>query len=407
MKRKAKNQEEEVEFRDRSSFTPGWNDSTEYDYGLPIIEGGKIIPVKRAKKVVHEEVANLEEPVQSEEKNANDLDEKDNEQASSKEEGVDKFSNDDIMNMDVDSVKITLARICSDITSDPERSVRKHKKNTIRQYFVMNDLFQFLACERNEVKELAIVSATIVFMDILPGYRIRQWNKKDEKDVTLKKETQKIKDFEVSLLSTYQRFLELTNKSVENGLGNAKRKPNKESSSYDIAMAALRCQCELIRKLYHFNFRSILLLSIVTRAAQNCPEVSQICCDTIQTLLQVDNVGEMSFEIVRMISRTATSFDFNVPCQFIECLQFVKLTVHADEATSIRKKLKAERKKRRKAQDEVTSGLLEASSITDVNVKKRFQVDCLEDICLTFFRYSLFSLLMYPFMTSMYFFWLL
>ena len=87
------------------------------------------------------------------------------------------------------------------------------------------------------------------------------------------------------------------------------------------------------------------LLSRYLRAAQSQRRINSIALDCINGLLQMDNDGELSFEIIRSISKTAGSFDFNIPSELIGCLQFAKLGVHADEAAEIRKKAKAEKKK--------------------------------------------------------------
>eukprot|EP01032_Pedospumella_encystans_P012061 gene12061-13979_t len=52
----------------------------------------------------------------------------------------------------------------------------------------------------------------------------------------------------------------------------------------------------------------------------------------------------------------------------------------------VHRKAKNERKKRKQNQDEVELGLLESNAQADVNSKKRFQADCLHEICLIYFR---------------------
>ena len=102
--------------------------------------------------------------------------------------------------------------------------------------------------------------------------------------------------------------------------------------------------------------------------------------------MQMDNDGELSFEIIRMISKTATSFEFNISPDMIKCLQFAKLGVHADEAGEIRKKAKMEKKKRKRTTDDAMLGLMEAEAVKDKTQKKRILIDCLQEIVMIYFR---------------------
>ncbi len=97
------------------------------------------------------------------------------------------------------------------------------------------------------------------------------------------------------------------------------------ADSAKIGLTSLSCVVEMIKRLHYFNFRSILLNIVITRAAQCEATVNSVALDCIDSLLQMDNDGELSFEIIRTISKTATSFEYNVPAEMIRCLQFAKL----------------------------------------------------------------------------------
>ena len=261
------------------------------------------------------------------------------------------------------------------------------------------DLFSLLLHSNIKVKEMAIYSLLIIFKDICPSYRLRPIND-SEKDVILKKETKRLKEYERNLLTFYSRFLKYLSTSVEKGaraLNN--RNTRKKISNSDLlaesnpdamlAIICLTCQGELLKALHHFNFRSELLSSIISSAFIFHPEVEQICIGTLKHVIASDINSELSYELTVELSKQLVARKFEVPESTLSLLSLIKVQVHADEAAAVRVKAKREKRKRRRNSDEVDLGLLEADgaiSSASKSIAQRFQADCLHELSLVYFR---------------------
>ena len=139
----------------------------------------------------------------------------------------------------------------------------------------------------------------------------------------------------------------------------------------------------------HFNFRNILISSIVNRASQPNSEIASLCCSAIRNAFTSDSSGDLCLEIVKEMA-SIISFMKHTPLeQFLETLKSLRLRVHANESKNLHKKAKQERRKRKRAGeagDDVDAEMLEASAVTDTTVIKRFQADTLHEVSLIYFR---------------------
>jgi nucleolar complex protein 3 len=391
------------------AFTPNWNKSITIKESLPIKVSGKVVTTTRE---VVERSDDEDEEQQGSDHEIVDMEEgdedQDNEPTQAQEEDFDDFdrpieledeTEEAILKTQVREKKkqsesvikarTKIASICTVVTTDPELAVKKRKHSDTEDFsFHLSDLFEYFSHPSAEIVELAMLSSVLVFKDIIPGYRIRAGADADSEDVRLKKETKKLKDFEKALLQGYQRFLKFLESKVAAGLGNVKKDIKKWGETAALGLSALRAECELIRSVPHFNFRSILIKTIVSRACQPSPNVSSLCCDTLKTLFLKDAEGELSYECVREMAAAMVNVNFQVSEEYIAILENVKVRVHADEAKNIRRKAKMERRKRRKVGDDVEAGLMEASGLVASTVQ-RFQADSLHELILIYFRYAL------------------
>lgn len=232
--------------------------------------------------------------------------------------------------------------ICTTITADPEKSFRKNRDlsdDGESPIYNFSDLLSVLSHPDVQIVELAMLSCLLAFKDVLPGYRIRPTNEL-EKDVILKKETKRLRDYENAILGAYQRYLKFLDSKTTAGLRNSRKAVPQWDVEAKLGFSALRCQCELLRAVPHFNYRTLLLNAVVARAAQPEDEVSEVCCSTIDHLFKSDNDGEASFETVRMIGKVIMASKYDVPPGLIKVLSAVKLRVHADQAKGVRRKVR-------------------------------------------------------------------
>jgi hypothetical protein len=289
-------------------------------------------------------------------------------------------------------LQVRIADVCTSIMEDPSRALKRSLDpvsdgGDADGVFRVVDLFDILSAplSNSKMHELAMLSALLVFKDICPGYRIRPPDETD-KTVQVKKETKKLRDFEFALLGAYQRFLRFLEAKVAAGLGNPRKPVENWDEAAQFGLSALRCQCELLGALPHFNFRTSLLTSVVTRAGQSSHEVYGLCCDALVRLFTRDSDGEASLDAVHLIAKLMAVAKYDVPESLLRTLQHVKLKVHADESRRVHAKAKQERRKRRRGEDDVSVGLMESSAVADKNIQKKFQADALHEICLIYFR---------------------
>ena len=241
-----------------------------------------------------------------------------------------------------DNARNIIGDICTTITADPEKSFKKKRdflEDGETPDYNFADLLSVLSHPNKLVVELAMLSCLLAFKDILPGYRIRPTNEA-EKDVLLKKETKRLRDYENAILGAYQRYLKFLDTRTLSGLRNPKKAVPDWDIEAKLGLSALRCQCELLRAVPHFNYRTLLLNAVVLRAAQPESEVSEVCCSTLEHLFKSDNNGEASYEAVRLIGQVIMACKYDVPAGLIKVLSAVKLRVHADQAKGVRRKVR-------------------------------------------------------------------
>ena len=144
-----------------------------------------------------------------------------------------------------------------------------------------------------QVPRLALLSLLAVFRDIVPGYRIRLPTEEELK-VKVSKEVQKVRDFEASLLRSYQSYLKLLLAAM--GDKGAQRPPIQD------ARIALKCMSQLLATLPHFNYTSDLLQAVVPKMAARDEEMRTMACVAIKDLLRTDVDGGVALEAVQLIA---------------------------------------------------------------------------------------------------------
>ncbi|XP_055781714.1 nucleolar complex protein 3 homolog [Salvelinus fontinalis] len=147
---------------------------------------------------------------------------------------------------------LRIASLGSDILSEPTINIKKLQE--LRSMLMETDPYM-------AVRKLVMVSLMEVFKDIVPSYRIRPLTE-TEKALKVKKETQQLREFEDGLVSQYKFYLEQAVKDW-------KQKKRKRSEALSLqsfkglAEVAIRCICELLVALPHFNFHNNIIIMVV------------------------------------------------------------------------------------------------------------------------------------------------
>uniref|UniRef100_A0A8C8X7A3 Nucleolar complex protein 3 homolog n=1 Tax=Panthera leo TaxID=9689 RepID=A0A8C8X7A3_PANLE len=129
--------------------------------------------------------------------------------------------------------KMHIAALASAILSDPESNIKKLKE--LRSMLMEQDPDVAVT-----VRKLVIVSLMELFKDITPSYKIRPLTEA-EKSTKIRKETQKLREFEEGLVSQYKFYLE----NLEQMIKGIHKLPNMFSNN--MIVFCMKCDRRCIR----------------------------------------------------------------------------------------------------------------------------------------------------------------
>uniref|UniRef100_A0A8C8MCC0 Nucleolar complex protein 3 homolog n=1 Tax=Oncorhynchus tshawytscha TaxID=74940 RepID=A0A8C8MCC0_ONCTS len=287
--------------------------------------------------------------------------------------------------------KLRIASLGSDILSDPTTNIKKLKE--LRAMLMETDPYVAVT-----VRKLVMVSLMEVFKDIVPSYRIRPLTE-TEKASKVKKETQQLREFEEGLVSQYKFYLE----NLEQTVKDWKQKKRKRSEAVSLqsyrglAEVAIRCICELLVALPHFNFHNNIIVTVVPLMNDPVKRVSDMCCEAVKKLLKQDKQGHASLGTVKVISGLVKSRNYDVRPEVLLCLRIKEVEVKKDtDDTAPKKKfmnykdkkknLSRMQRKWKKAEEKLEKELLEAEASESKDKKLKLHTETLNIVFLIYFR---------------------
>lgn len=300
---------------------------------------------------------------------------------------------------EVNTKKLEIAQWSQNIVENPDANISRLKQ-------------LMLLCGRDQVssiRKLSMLSLLEVFKDIVPSYRIRDLSDQ-EKTVKVSRDVRKLRDFEESMLSCYQKYLQLLEDNIKDCLKLLKRRRLNGSSKFietslkpvkSLAILSTKCLSELLRSLSHFNFRNNIIAVIVPHMELHGDllEGGQLCIETVKAMFKSDNIGEISLEIVKVIHKLV-KFKPNVRTSVLETL--LSLRINADmirtaalksnkierlnaKREAIRKMSRKERK-RKKVEDVLNKELQEVEAVESRDKIERIQTEIVKFVFVTYFR---------------------
>lgn len=290
--------------------------------------------------------------------------------------------------------KLLIAGLGSAVMADPHGNVKRLKE--LRGLLMESDPSVAVT-----VRKLVMVSLMEIFKDIAPAYRIRPLTPA-EKAAKVKKETQQLREFEEGLVSQYKFYLE----DLEQTIKDWKQKKKKRSqavgfqSYLGLAQVAVRCLCELLLALPHFNFHNNIIVVLVPLMNDTAKQVSAACCDAFRKLFQQDRMGGASLAAVRVISGLVKSLNYNVRPEVLRTLLSLRIKevqVKKDlEDTAPKKKFMNNKEKKKnlsrmqrkwkKAEEKLEKELLEAEASESKEQKIKLHTETLNIVFLIYFR---------------------
>ncbi|KAI0046095.1 nucleolar complex-associated protein 3 [Auriscalpium vulgare] len=241
------------------------------------------------------------------------------------------------------AAKEQIAGICQEIVAEPENSLGLLRRlHTFSLAEISTPSHPEPVTNDPSIRKLALLSQLAVFKDIIPGYRIRSLTEK-EKAEKVSQMVARSREYEQGLVGVYQNFLKVLDSELKAKAG--------------LEEIALRCMCTLLTTVTHFNFRVNILGAVVARLSKKSWDTaSDLCLNTIITLLRADETGEPSLEAVRLLNRMVKERRFNIHPEVLTCLLHLRLKtelgVRASEAKIEREEVRPTKKggKKGKAQ---------------------------------------------------------
>ncbi|RUP51344.1 nucleolar complex-associated protein-domain-containing protein [Jimgerdemannia flammicorona] len=290
--------------------------------------------------------------------------------------------------------KELLADIAQKIIENPEGNIGQLKR-----------LRKISQDENQKVRQLAFLTQLAVYKDIIPGYRIRALSDK-ERTAQVSKDVKMLRNFEQALLVNYQNYLQdLENESRILPLKpKSDEVPAEEPAQRDeaVALVAVRCMCDLLTSVTHFNFRTNLMTAIVSRMSTvKWTEMLPLCCDAIIDVFQNDESGEASLDAVKVLTRMVKSKGYIVNEAALNTLLHLRLReelvprskaeAEAKQARNLKRKRQEQHRSRKQRKidserKEVEKELKEAEAMVNKEEKEKMQTETLKLVFATYFR---------------------
>ncbi|XP_003922426.1 nucleolar complex protein 3 homolog isoform X1 [Saimiri boliviensis] len=290
--------------------------------------------------------------------------------------------------------KMHIAALASAILSDPESNIKKLKE--LRSMLMEQDPDVAVT-----VRKLVIVSLMELFKDITPSYKIRPLTEA-EKSTKIRKETQKLREFEEGLVSQYKFYLENLEQMVKDWKQRKLKKSNVVSlKAYKgLAEVSVKSLCELLVALSHFNFHNNIIVLIVPLMNDGSKSISEMCCEAVKKLFKQDKLGQASLGVIKVISGFVKGRNYEVRPEMLKtflCLRIKEVEVKKDTEDinkpkkfmtfkEKRKTLSRMQRKWKKAEEKLERELREAEASESTEKKLKLHTETLNIVFVTYFR---------------------
>lgn len=286
-----------------------------------------------------------------------------------------------------------LARIKEEISSYASRLMEDPEENIS----CLTKLRKLAQSPQFATSQLAVLALVPVFKSLAPGYQIRPLTETEQRE-KVGKEIARLRNFEQSLVTNYQLYIELLTKLARvlalNSNGNKKISPTQIKQGH----AATSAACELCTSsLKYFNFRSELFTIPIRRLNRKPKEAADMqmfhkCLRTLESLLQEDkDHGSITFDIVRIMCKTIKDKKFRVDESVVNV--FLSLSLLADydpngvkDEPTVKTKKKdrvhfsKKQKKARKEMKAIEEEIRKAEHTITAEERERFQAQTLKTV---------------------------
>ncbi|KAI8803184.1 nucleolar complex-associated protein-domain-containing protein [Cladochytrium replicatum] len=277
-----------------------------------------------------------------------------------------------------------LAEAASLVLADPEKNIA-----------TLSRLRRYVTDESDQhIKQLALLTLLAVYKDVIPGYAIRPLTEK-EKTAKVSKEVKALRNFEESLVSNYQSYLQTIEQIISKS----------SKATYGTFLAAVKCVAGLLATVTHFNYRiNLMTLAVNVLTSNTSIEIIVLLTDAFATVFQNDEEGLHSLEALKALSKGIKRVGYVVNervlstflhLRLVEELSTDTLNGSAPQPTVTRGKRKrnAEKehiskrmKKALKKDKEVEEEMREAEAVVDKEELQKRQAETLKIVFVAYLR---------------------
>lgn len=375
-------QEQDYELRPRKFRVP---DDNELQERLPVkTADGKIQRVMTKK-------AKAEAKAEDEDEDESDSDQGESD-AREDEDGSDEYESEDEDTKAMSeeerlvAAKERVAEIAYQLAEDPDENLKllREVKETIQR----TKLFK--------IKQMYILALVPIFKNLIPGYRIRPLTETEQKE-KVSKEVRKIRDFEQGLLFHYKEYVDLLRDFTRKG-----RNTEPGSIRFILATSAVSAVCEMLSTVPYFNFQTELIEAVVERlTSKRRDDAFDKCIVTIEKIFQQDEEGQISFQVVRLLSKMIKARRYKVQPSVVNSLLHLRLLselaakadlekVDKPEEPKVKKKdrqkLSKKERKARKERKAIEAEMMHAETAVSAEERERLQGETLKLVFALYFN---------------------
>lgn len=173
---------------------------------------------------------------------------------------------------DFEATKTKIAAIASKVVANPEENVA-----------LLKELRKMYHERKGKSAALVILTESQLYKDITPAYRIRGITEK-EAEVKVSKDVAKLRTYEQSLLSNYQRFVKSCI-SLSRWRSGGAAETEAARNMGKVRLAACKALAELIRAIPHFNEADAIATCVCGLVADREEVVRRQCADALKVVL--------------------------------------------------------------------------------------------------------------------------
>lgn len=330
---------------------------------LPIKRGGKIERV--VKKAESESESESEE---EEEEAAEEGNEGANEQELSEESEEEEAPDTEEKIL---ALKEEIADLVEKLIEEPEENIG-----------MLSRLLRMAQSKNPNTSRFSLLALVPAFKSIIPGYRIRPLSD-HEKAEKVSRDVQKLRTFEQTLIISYKNYIDLLTDLAKNS-----------KTDTSMSLFAVKAACELSASFSHFNYRTDVLLIVIRRICKPSSKNDAAfanCIKTLEVLLNEDDAGDITFDIVRLLTKTLRSRKFRVDESVINVFLSTNLLNDYDpnateeekeEKMKLKKKdrvhLSKKERKARKERKEIEEEMRKAEQAVSAEEREKYQAEVLK-----------------------------